>query len=283
MAAPLLQNEHEMEMEMDPVALMRGDGPEERWEAISDDFFSRVYEYFHERGLRCILASRIISLLSLAFTIALTVFLFELLNLEGLVPRRRDEEWVREPSRRAGGAADGARLAMLSPAVRAADLLVDGYWLWTLRHFVKDLRPLVEMRDFYRDRLQIDGDALHNIAWDAVVQRIVELNFFHATAAVHREGAADAARHRQPHPAQGVLMVAFVNRDLFWWPPPLSRFDFLTKTSSGTSTSASSTRCSTATSRCAARSRRTSASAASSSTSWSSARSTRWRSRSSPS
>ena len=125
-AAPLLQNEHEMEMEMDPVALMRGDGPEERWEAISDldAFFSRVYEYFHERGLRCILASRIISLLSLAFTIALTVFLFELLNLEGLVNDCRDaESSMLEPHARAGGAADDARLAVRL-AVRAADLLV---------------------------------------------------------------------------------------------------------------------------------------------------------------
>ena len=210
-AAPLLQNEHEMEMEMDPVALMRGDGPEERWEAISDldAFFSRVYEYFHERGLRCILASRIISLLSLAFTIALTVFLFELLNLEGLVNDCRDEE----------SCSNHTRVPVVRPTMRGSPFvwlyvlpIFSCYWLWTLRHFVKDLRPLLEMRDFYRDRLQIDDDELHNIAWDAVVQRIVELN--------DRTRLCIVKEQLTPHDiANRILrkenfMVAFVNRGL---------------------------------------------------------------------
>ena len=86
------------------------------------------------------------------------------------------------------------------------------------------------MRDFYRDRLQIDDDELHNIAWDAVVQRIVELN--------DRTRLCIVKEQLTPHDiANRILrkenfMVAFVNRDLLplQWPPPLSRFDFLTKT-----------------------------------------------------
>ncbi len=60
-------------LEMDPAAVLNdGDaGAREKWEAISDldSFFARVYAYYRERGLRCILASRIISLLTLAWTI----------------------------------------------------------------------------------------------------------------------------------------------------------------------------------------------------------------------
>ena len=57
-------------LEMDPIAVVQ-DGAREQWEAIPDldVFLERVYEYFRARGLRCILASRIISLLTLAFTI----------------------------------------------------------------------------------------------------------------------------------------------------------------------------------------------------------------------
>tara|TARA_B110001452_G_scaffold254608_1_gene246321 strand:+ start:227 stop:685 length:459 start_codon:yes stop_codon:yes gene_type:complete len=71
-------------MEMEMGTLLQ-DGVEERWEAISDldAFFSRVYEYFNQRGLRCILTSRIISLLTLIFTIILTVFLFDVMNWQG--------------------------------------------------------------------------------------------------------------------------------------------------------------------------------------------------------
>ena len=62
-----------------------------------------------------------------------------------------------------------------SPFVWLYVLVFSCCWLWTLRHFI-ETAALLEMRDFYRDQLQIDDDELHNIAWDAVVQRIVELN-----------------------------------------------------------------------------------------------------------
>ena len=82
----------------------------------------------------------------------------------------------------------------------------------------------------YRDRLQIDDDELYNIAWDAVVQRIVELN--------DRTRLCIVKEQLTPHDiANRILrkenfMVAFVNRDLLppQWPPLLSRFDFPTKT-----------------------------------------------------
>ena len=60
-------------MEMEMGTLLQ-DGTEEKWEAISDldAFFSRVYDYFNERGLRCIITARIINLLTLLFTITCT-------------------------------------------------------------------------------------------------------------------------------------------------------------------------------------------------------------------
>lgn len=60
-------------MEMEMGTLLQ-DGAEEKWEAISDldAFFSRVYDYFNERGLRCIITARIINLLTLLFTITCT-------------------------------------------------------------------------------------------------------------------------------------------------------------------------------------------------------------------
>jgi len=81
MDAPPQQQQQTRLLAMDPVTLLE-DGPKETWEAISDldNFFARVYTYYNERGLRCILASRIISLLTLAFTIVLFIFLVEVLD-----------------------------------------------------------------------------------------------------------------------------------------------------------------------------------------------------------
>lgn len=139
------------DLAMDPALLQ---DETERWEAISDldSFFVRVYSYYRERGLRCILASRIISLLTLAFTIILFVFLVEMLNWHDVVYECTSE-------------ATCASVRLVSPdwyrhvsafRVLYYYLLFTLYWLWTFFQFVQDLRPLIEMRAFYRDKLQLD-------------------------------------------------------------------------------------------------------------------------------
>ena len=88
-----LPTERLMEMEMGTVLQ---EGAEEKWEAISDldAFFSRVYDYFNQRGLRCILTARIINLLTLVFTGAFTVFLFDVMNWHGLLYECVDDAWA---------------------------------------------------------------------------------------------------------------------------------------------------------------------------------------------
>jgi len=80
-------------MEMEMGTLLQ-DGTEEKWEAISDldAFFARVYDYFNERGLRCIITARIINLLTLLFTIMFTVFLLDVMNWQGLLYNCVSEE-----------------------------------------------------------------------------------------------------------------------------------------------------------------------------------------------
>ena len=72
---------------------MQDGAPGERWEAISnlDDFFVRVYTYYRERGLRCILASRIFSLLTLAFMLVF-IYMVELLNWEDVIKTCQSDE-----------------------------------------------------------------------------------------------------------------------------------------------------------------------------------------------
>ena len=44
-------------------------------EANLDDFFSRMYRYYHDKGFPSILASHITSLITLAFTVSFSTFL----------------------------------------------------------------------------------------------------------------------------------------------------------------------------------------------------------------
>jgi autophagy-related protein 9 len=205
-----------LEMEMNP-ALLQGN-TRERWEAISDldTFFTRVYSYFHERGLRCMLASRIISLLMLAFTIVFTGYLVEAINWDGLIHECVDE----------ASCADVRLLrpdafARPSPFLVLFLVLFSLYWLWMLAHFFWDLRALLEMRAFYRDKLHVDDSDLLVVSWDTVVQRVVELQRTARLCIVKDQLTAHDIANRILRKEN--FMVAFVNRGLL----PLDPVPFL--------------------------------------------------------
>ena len=150
---------------LDPVALLH-EGEGEQWEAISDldNFFQRVYTYYHERGLQCILVSRIISLLTLAFTIVLFVFLAEMLDWHAIIYEcHNDESCLRILLIKQDA------LSHLSMIGLYYYTLFTLYWIWTLVHFLMDLRPLMEMHALFRDKLQIEDADLHAVTWDAIV------------------------------------------------------------------------------------------------------------------
>ena len=161
-------------LEIDPALLEDGQ-QREQWEAITDldSFFTRIYTYYHERGLRCILASRVISLLTLAFTIMLVFFIVEFLNIDDIIYACQSEQTCQEVSLIR---TDWLHHSISSPfAVVYYYLLFTLYWLWMLLHFVWELRPLFETRTLYRDKLHLEDADLQVVAWDEVVVKLVEL------------------------------------------------------------------------------------------------------------
>jgi autophagy-related protein 9 len=155
-------------LEIDPVALLN-DGPKETWEAISDldAFFGRMYTYYYERGLRCILFSRVISLLTLAFTILLFFFLVEVLDWHAILHECTSEETCQTISIIRSDAFGG----MSTYTMLYYYLLFTLYWLWSFVHFLIELRPLLEMHALFRDKLKIDDADLHVISWDEQIGR----------------------------------------------------------------------------------------------------------------
>lgn len=216
-----VDNSRLLEMEMDPAVLQGG--AREQWEAISDldAFFTRVYTYFHEKGLRCILASRIISLLMLAFTIVLTVWLVECLNWHGLLYDCKDEaSCAAVPLHR-----DDA-LQHPSPFLAMFFVLFTLYWFWSLAHFVWNIVPLLEMRTFFREKLHIGDADLQVLSWDTVVQRIVELQRTVRLCIVKDQLTAHDIANRILRKEN--FMIAFVNRMLL--PLQVLPLNMMTKT-----------------------------------------------------
>ena len=148
-------------MELDPAAVLPdGDGEHERWEAISDldNFFTRVYTYYQERGLRCIVAGRVVSLLLLGWTIGLAYFLLEFLNIYGLVHECQpdgdhgaDEQCKNVPL----VAVYNSRPFAVAYFARPTLLLFSLFWLWSLGALLLSLRPLLEMSAFFSSKVRM--------------------------------------------------------------------------------------------------------------------------------
>ncbi|CAJ0875714.1 4253_t:CDS:10 [Entrophospora sp. SA101] len=108
-----------------------------------DVFFERVYAYYIGKGLYCILLSRCLSLLTIAFVIGFSTFLF------GCV----DYSLVRNSK-------------SLSQVIIPNCVIFSGFWIIQVVRFVLDIKKLLDMYNFYTYLLEIP---------DAIVNQIIKI------------------------------------------------------------------------------------------------------------
>ncbi len=114
-----------------------------------------MHRYWHDKGMTNILVSRLLNLAALAFTILCSSFLLLFVDWGALS----------DPCIHAGTcdilsvALHAHPLANKSGAyVGMAGLylgVVALYWLWTLAHFVSDMRDVAEVKNFTNNKLGI--------------------------------------------------------------------------------------------------------------------------------
>ncbi|GLC35368.1 hypothetical protein PLESTB_000572200 [Pleodorina starrii] len=147
-----------------------------------DLFFTRVYRYWHERGLSSILLAGALNLLALAFTAAFSIFLllfvdWRALHSECLAPRAGGEPGGGSSCDLAAVALD--RRPLLGRGV-AADLAAVSYIVvcvvylgWTAAHYLLDARDMREVAHFMANKLGISEGKVVTMTWAEVVHRLV--------------------------------------------------------------------------------------------------------------
>jgi len=147
-----------------------------QWDAVPamnlDKFLRRVYDYYLERGFACILVSRVLNLLTLAFTIWFSGFLLLFVNWTALLNRCNDTH--------AGEPCELLEDAVLPKAsigiIKVVYLIIFvAYWVWTFVRFILDLPGLLEIRNFCQMKLGISESELQCMRWPEVVDRMVTL------------------------------------------------------------------------------------------------------------
>jgi len=167
---------------------------EERYsrEAVRDldRFFTRILRYHSEKGFAVIVTSRVLNLLTLAFTVLFTAALLLLVDWGVLLSDCPED---------AGGGehCELAAMGVLARPFRSNSpfynvlvciylTLASLYWGWNVVHFCLDYRELGAVRDFVNRRLGVSDRELQYMSWPELVQRLERVQASHQLC-IHRD------------------------------------------------------------------------------------------------
>ncbi|PGH15119.1 hypothetical protein AJ79_02645 [Helicocarpus griseus UAMH5409] len=188
-----------------------------RWANVEnlDNFLEGVYEYFLGNGIKSILLSRVLNLLTLAFVVGFTVFLGSCIDYRS-VPRSKTMSEIVVPK------------CVQKMSFSSTVLL----WLFCLIFisqsigYILDIRRLYQLHDFYHYLLGISDADIQTISWQEVVSRLMALRDSNpstagAVSAKHRKLLGSQSKQRMDaHDIANRLMrkdnylIALFNKDI---------------------------------------------------------------------
>ncbi|KAL8960397.1 MAG: hypothetical protein Q9193_002891 [Seirophora villosa] len=195
-----------------------------RWVNVEDldNFLSDVYEYFLGNGIWCILLSRLLNLLTLAFVVGFSIFLTSCINF-GKVRSSHTMSEILIPK---------CTKNMSSTASLLIWLFVF-CWIGKSFEYLLDIRRLHHLHNFYRYLLEIPDTDIQTVSWQEVVKRLMALRDNNpATAASvserHRRFTGTQSKQRMDaHDIANRLMrrdnylIALINKDVLDFTLPL--------------------------------------------------------------
>ncbi|KAL8907856.1 MAG: hypothetical protein Q9207_001180 [Kuettlingeria erythrocarpa] len=198
-----------------------------RWVNVEDldNFLRDVYDYFLGNGIWCILLSRLLSLLTIAFVVSFTTFLTTCIDF-GKVTSSHTMSEILIPR----------CTTNMSSTTNLLIWLVSFGWIGQSFAYLLDIRRLHHMHNFYRYLLEIPDTDMQTVSWQEVVKRLMALRDSHpATAAGisdrHRRFTGAQSKQRMDaHDIANRLMrrdnylIALINKDVLDFTLPLPYF-----------------------------------------------------------
>jgi autophagy-related protein 9 len=134
-----------------------------------DDFFSKVYKYFYEKGFWNILLQRLIKLITVLFVIVFSAAMFIFLNWAELwacsQQECKDVSVLRIPQ----------ELSNFHMVVLVFEGAFSCYWFVTFVQYVYEIGGLLKIKHFFNNDLGISESDIQTILWSELVDKIVKV------------------------------------------------------------------------------------------------------------
>ena len=143
------------------------------WGAYSklDRFFARLYSYYLEKGFSVILLSRVMNLLTLAFTIFFSGFLLLFVNWGAIHACGRDDDC--EVAKVILNTTPLKHVLFWKVMVILYLTIFSAYFVLMLVQIVNDMKELADVKDFVNNKLGMSDRELQTITWPELVSRLV--------------------------------------------------------------------------------------------------------------
>lgn len=189
----------------------------EGWGAVAnlDLFFTSIYNFYYHRGLVPIIGNGVVEIVSLLFTLWLSVFLFAYLDWNALVTCT-DETTCHADFNNYIIDKPFSRVSLWNFLIILYCLLFSCYAVFTITTFLATVKDALQAKAFFENKLGISARKLEGgaVEWDEIVQKIIKLQ---------ETGEYRVAIHGQEINALTVaeiimrkenFMVAFFNRSM---------------------------------------------------------------------
>jgi autophagy-related protein 9 len=146
------------------------------WAAFHDLdlFLARLYRYWEEKGFYSIVTARILNIIALAFTILASGFL--LVGLDRRALREATCLWHGEctfwdVAVKTKVFQDG--FTLWNVACSCYLIVVTAYWVFSLTHFVQELRGFIQVRHFFLAHMGMTDRVVASSSWPEIASRVV--------------------------------------------------------------------------------------------------------------
>jgi len=233
-AEPLLENAYDSGMDgalggaVNPVSNANSDDrrfvlletfrvKKDGWGAVAnlDLFFASLYNYYYHRGLVPIIGKGIVELISLFFTLWLSVFLFQYLDWKGLW-ECRDEETCRDTLSSYILEKPFHSVSTWNFLMVLYVLLFSAYGIFSIATFVTNMKDAMQSKFIFEDKLGISARKLEGgaVEWHEIVKKILELQRSREyRVAIHWQDIKDELVIAQRIMRRENFMIAFFNQD----------------------------------------------------------------------
>ncbi|KAK9704888.1 hypothetical protein RND81_07G018000 [Saponaria officinalis] len=173
-----------------PSGLLNGESVNVEPIADLDLFFEKLYSYYCEKGLWCIIVKWIVELLSLAFTICFSGFFLLYVDWDGLRNAKCGIDAVESGSKPCDLAKEALHEHPLTPLTLPKFIILgylglfSVYWIFCFLRFFAQRKDILRMRHFFYNSLHVTDCELRTMPWAAILEKVVRVQTTHQLCVV---------------------------------------------------------------------------------------------------